>query len=200
MRRSLRHKAGLLWSWLVMTATGWLPDLAAVQRLRGWLLSPFLKRRGRDFQVASGARIASLANLAVGDHVYVGPGAIISAGLEVTLGDGVMLGHYAVVVDGNHSEIDGNYRFGPRVERPIRIGRGTWVGAHATVVAGVTIGEGVVVAANAAVVRDIPDRVLVAGVPAQVVRSLARGDMKTRPSPPPSRAAGSEKADFGSPT
>jgi maltose O-acetyltransferase len=173
MRRSLRHRLGVLWGWFVMTATGWLPDLPAIRRLRGRLLGVAMNRLGRDFQVAGSARIAGLSNLNVGDHVYVGPGVIISAGTEVTLGDGVMLGHYAIVIDGDHTAIDGSYRFGPRRERPVRIGRGTWVAAHCTVVAGVTIGEGVVVAANAAVVHDVPDHVLVAGVPAQVVRSLA---------------------------
>lgn len=53
---------------------------------------------------------------------------------------------------------------------PVRIGDNVWIGASATILAGVTIGDGVVVAAGAVVTKDVPDRVLVAGVPAAVIR------------------------------
>jgi acetyltransferase-like isoleucine patch superfamily enzyme len=55
---------------------------------------------------------------------------------------------------------------------PIRIGRGVWIAAGATVLQGVTVGEDAVVAAGAVVTKDVPPRTLVGGVPAQVIRSL----------------------------
>jgi acetyltransferase-like isoleucine patch superfamily enzyme len=57
---------------------------------------------------------------------------------------------------------------------PITIGNGSWIGASATVLAGVSIGSGAVVAAGAVVTEDVPDDVVVAGVPARIVKRLGR--------------------------
>jgi maltose O-acetyltransferase len=53
--------------------------------------------------------------------------------------------------------------------KPVTIGRGTWLAAHVVVAAGVKIGSGVLVASNAAVVKDMPDNVIVGGVPAKII-------------------------------
>ena len=56
---------------------------------------------------------------------------------------------------------------------PIHIGDDVWLATRAIVLRGVTIGDGAVVAAGAVVTRDVPERTLVAGVPARRIRSLA---------------------------
>jgi tetrahydrodipicolinate N-succinyltransferase len=73
-----------------------------------------------------------------------------------------------MVLDSDSHGVEGR----PHVEAPVRIGDGTWLGARAMVLPGVTIGKRVLVAAGAVVTRDVPDDVLVAGNPARVVRSL----------------------------
>ena len=55
---------------------------------------------------------------------------------------------------------------------PILIGNNVWIGAKATVIKGVTIGDNVVVAANSVVTHDIPSNVVVAGVPARILREI----------------------------
>jgi acetyltransferase-like isoleucine patch superfamily enzyme len=55
---------------------------------------------------------------------------------------------------------------------PIKIGEGVWIGARATILPGVTIGAGSVVAAGSLVTKDMPANVLIAGVPAKVIREL----------------------------
>jgi acetyltransferase-like isoleucine patch superfamily enzyme len=52
------------------------------------------------------------------------------------------------------------------------IGDRVWIGANATVLAGVTIGHGAVVAAGAVVTRDVAPDTVVGGVPARVIRNL----------------------------
>ena len=58
--------------------------------------------------------------------------------------------------------------------KPITVGDNVWFGAGVQVLPGVTIGEGAVVAAGAVVTRDVPPRTLVAGVPAKVLKEIAR--------------------------
>lgn len=52
------------------------------------------------------------------------------------------------------------------------LGRNVWVGAHATILPGVTIGDNSVVAAGAVVTKDVPANCVAAGVPASVVKRL----------------------------
>jgi acetyltransferase-like isoleucine patch superfamily enzyme len=60
----------------------------------------------------------------------------------------------------------------PGKSSPVKIGDNVWLGARATVLKGVTIGDGAVVAAGALVTRDVPSRTVVAGVPARVIKHL----------------------------
>ena len=55
---------------------------------------------------------------------------------------------------------------------PIHIGKRVWIGSNATVLPGVTIGDGAVVAAGAVVTRDVPANTVVGGVPAKVIRHI----------------------------
>ena len=57
----------------------------------------------------------------------------------------------------------------PNVATPIRIGNDVWIGAHAVILSGVTIGDGAVVAAGAVVHQDVMPYAIVGGVPARVL-------------------------------
>ena len=63
---------------------------------------------------------------------------------------------------------------------PIRIGRNVWIGAHATILRNVTIGDGAVVAAGAVVTKDVPPNTVVAGVPARVIKTICPTDGSDR--------------------
>ena len=55
---------------------------------------------------------------------------------------------------------------------PIVLGKNVWIGAHATILPGVTIGDNAVVAAGAVVAKDVPQNVIVAGVPAKIIKQI----------------------------
>ena len=126
---------------------------------------------GDDFKVWSGHRktlISGWGRIRVGDRVFINCGSVVLSVLEITIGDDVALANEVYVMDSNSHGVEGR----PHVEAPVRIGDGTWVGARAMILPGVTIGKRVVVAAGSVVTRDVPDDSLVAGNPARVVRTL----------------------------
>lgn len=84
---------------------------------------------------------------------------------RLTIGDGCAVSHGFVCMDGNAHAIDGH-----RTTTPVEICDHVWIGTGVTVLPGVRIGEGAVVAAGAVVTKDVPPACLVAGVPARVVR------------------------------
>ena len=86
----------------------------------------------------------------------------------------MQLGPYAVLVSGDHTPIDGSYRFGPSNLAPIRICKGSWIAVHATVTKGVLIGRGAILAANSVATRDVPPFAMAGGVPARVILKKAR--------------------------
>lgn len=118
--------------------------------------------------------------LTLGNACLMSPGSRISASDSITLGDGVMLANGAYITD---SDWHGLY---DRIARddtpyPVVIGNNVWLGDHATVLKGVSIGDNSVVAAGAVVTKDVPANVVVAGNPATVVKTLdASVEKKTR--------------------
>lgn len=157
---------------LSLLLTNWLPDNVVFYRLRGRIARCFLGSCGADLRIGRNIFIHNPKNLHLGSHVFMAYGACLLGNAEIFLGDEVMLGPYCVISSGNHTRQDGSFRYGPPDARPIRVGNGSWIGAHATLTAGVTIGEGSVIAAGAVVTRDIPSNVVAGGVPAKVIKEL----------------------------
>lgn len=169
MTGSLYRRLHILWSWFVRIATDWLPDSTWTMRLRGRLYGLFMKECGKDFQVGSRVTLVGLHHISVGDHVYLAPGVVVLASNGVTFEDEVMVAYYTLITDGNHTPLNASYRFGPRDESPVHIGRGAWVSAHCTVLPGVSIGCGTVVGANSAVTGSLPSGSTAGGVPARLI-------------------------------
>lgn len=113
--------------------------------------------------------VAPGAELTIGDDVFLNFGCSIQADLSITIGDRTMIGDRATIMDTTYHEVAPGQGV---VRAPVVIGDAVWVAHGATVLPGVTIGEGSVVAAGAVVTRDVPPGVVVAGVPARVVRSI----------------------------
>jgi acetyltransferase-like isoleucine patch superfamily enzyme len=165
-----RHRLILLYSGVVRLFCAILLDeIPWCRRLRGFLYGLVMPRRGKNFQVCSGAVLWGLEHLYVGPNVYVGPGVVIICLDKVEIGDGVLLGPQVVISNGNHRFIDGAYRL-ENTSAPVSIGAGSWIGAHATIVAGAHIGKGVLVAANACVTKSVDDYDIVGGVPAKSLK------------------------------
>ena len=111
-----------------------------------------------------------------GKNIHVGKGVFINSGCcfqdqgGITLGDGCLIGHQVVIATLNH-DLDPARR-GGMYPAPVRLGKNVWVGAHATILPGVTVGDGAVIAAGAVVTKDVPAGVVAGGVPARVLKTI----------------------------
>jgi len=109
-------------------------------------------------------------NIRVGKNVFINSGCSFQDQGGIIIGDGVLIGHQVVLATLNH-ELDPNNRSSMH-PAPIVIGNNVWIGAKATVLPGVTIGDGSVIAAGAVVNRDVPANVVVGGVPAKIIKRI----------------------------
>jgi maltose O-acetyltransferase len=114
------------------------------------------------------------AQLSIGDGSFLNYGTSIAAHRRVEIGRDCDIGQYAIIMDGDFHSPQDHRR--PQEPRPVVIEDDVWLGARVTVLPGVRIGRGAVVAAAAVVTRDVPPRTLVAGMPARVVRQLDPSD------------------------
>lgn len=110
--------------------------------------------------------------------VTIGRNCIINMDVTVDGVGGLYMGERsglavgATILTGTHDIGGPGQRWGDLRSLPVRIGDGVWVGANATVLPGVTIGDGSIVAAGAVVTEDVAPNTVVAGVPARLVRKL----------------------------
>ncbi|MDQ1696753.1 MAG: hypothetical protein QOJ03_2106 [Frankiaceae bacterium] len=134
---------------------------------------------GDHFKIWSGHRktlVTGWGRIRIGDRVFINSGVVVMSVLEVTIGNDVAIANEAYLMDTDSHGVEGR----PVKNAPVRIGDGTWIGARAIILPGVTIGRRCLVAAGAVVSRDVPDDTLVAGNPAHVVRELVYPDGVTR--------------------
>jgi len=127
--------------------------------------------------MAPGQEMVSDPVVTIGDRTLIGRGSHIVGHFSIEIGDDIQTGPYVYITDQNHSYVDPEEPIGRQipVESAVRIGSGSWLGANAIVLPGACIGEHVVVAAGAVVRGEVPDRCVVAGVPARIVRRFVEG-------------------------
>lgn len=113
----------------------------------------------------------------VGSRCLIGRGSSLVARIGITIGDDVTIAPNAYITDHNHAYDDIDSPIGDQWphEAPVTIGAGSWIGTGALVLPGTAIGEHVTVAGGSVVRGWVPDRSVVAGVPARVVRTWREG-------------------------
>ncbi len=106
----------------------------------------------------------------IGKNVFINHACSFLDMGSITLEDQVLLGPKVNLITENHPIAPANRR--ALICKPIVIKRNAWIGAAATILPGVTIGENAIVAAGAVVSRDVPANTVVGGVPAKFIKTI----------------------------
>jgi len=110
------------------------------------------------------------AKLVIGDNVFLNYGVDIGCTHHIEIGNNVMIGDLTNIIDNSFHPVD---PLNINVGKKITISDNVWIGNHCIVLPGVKIGINSVIAAGSVVSHDVPENVLVAGVPAKVIRELS---------------------------
>jgi acetyltransferase-like isoleucine patch superfamily enzyme len=115
--------------------------------------------------------------ISFGSRVDVGENVVMRGGGGIYIGNNVLIAAGATLASQGHPTCPP--RWGRVVSKPVRIGNEVWIGANATILPGVTIGDGSIVAAGAVVTHDVPSFSIVAGVPARVIQTIEENHKTT---------------------
>lgn len=114
--------------------------------------------------------------LSIGENCCFGAMNHITCCNKITIGNRLLTGKWVTISDNNHGATDLESLKVSPIRRPImskgpiHIGDDVWIGDHAIILGGVSIGDGAVIAANSVVTKDVPAYSIVAGNPAKVIK------------------------------
>jgi acetyltransferase-like isoleucine patch superfamily enzyme len=146
--------------------------------LVGWYIHDHIAPRAK-MNITGNPRIHPTASLRCGENIHLGNNSHInqycciwaSKNSKIVLGDNLLMGPGVKMFSSNHSsQIGEPMNIQPYVEKDIIIGNDVWLGANAVIVAGVTIGDGAIVAAGSVVTKNVEPYTIVGGVPAKLIR------------------------------
>lgn len=126
-----------------------------------------------DVVIKEGARICvcnSKATIRIGKRTTVGYHSFIFSSNSIEIGDDCLIAPFVYIVDSNHG-IDRTSKINeqPNVTGPIKLGNDIWIASNVTILMGITIGDGVVIAANSVVNHSIPAYEIWGGSPAKKI-------------------------------
>ncbi len=125
-----------------------------------------ISRRVRVFPRVRFTLEDSTALIQVGERTFINRNSEIVAATGVVIGSDCAISWDVLITDTDFHQVSGVQK-----SRSVRIGDNVWIGAGATILKGVTVGHGAIVAAKSVVTEDVPSKSLVAGNPARLIRT-----------------------------
>lgn len=157
----------LPWQFLV----NWLAPSLLMPRIGRYLIYRFCGISTGTPVILPGAVIKT-RRLKIGAGTYINYRCFIDNVADVTIGERTAIAMDVMLCTSSHEIGPDNRRAGSATGKPITIGNGCWIGTRVTVLPGVTIGDGCVVAAGAVVTMDCAPNGLYAGIPARRVKDF----------------------------
>ncbi len=129
-----------------------------------------LKKCGWATTIDKYVTIRGGASVQMGEYCTINAYTHIWGHEGVVIGNRVLIASHVSITSLTHDYTRADMRFAPAIGAPITIHDDAWIGAHAVIMPGITIGKGAVVGAGAVVREDVPPFAIVVGVPARIVR------------------------------
>lgn len=114
--------------------------------------------------------------ITIGEECRLGAFNHITCINQIQIGDRLLTGKWVTITDNSHGETTDEVLHLSPIDRPlfskgpVVIGNDVWIGDKATILPGVTIGDGTIIAANAVVTKDVPPYSVAGGNPAQIIK------------------------------
>ena len=158
-----------------------------IRTIRSLASFPFVPISLRNFllklsgiQINKGTRILPnntflVSKIAIGSNSLINRNCYFDdSGLNssITIGNNVYLAPFVKLICISHDYSNPEIRAGLRVTKPIIIHDGSWIGANSTILPGITIGKGSIIAAGSVVTKNVPNNELWGGVPAKLIKKL----------------------------
>ncbi|TLU65097.1 acyltransferase [Thalassotalea litorea] len=158
----------------------WLYDLSSIFSgflaitLRYALIKSAAKKVGKNVYIGRGVVIKNSQNLSVGHNVSIHDSCYLDSIGEIKIGDNVSIAHHSSILSFNHSwtDTDKPIKYNELALSPVVIKDDVWVGCGVRIMPGVTVHSRSIIAAGSVVTRDVPAEVVVAGVPAKIIKRL----------------------------
>jgi acetyltransferase-like isoleucine patch superfamily enzyme len=159
---------------MLQSALLWLlrPISTRLERLQHEALKRSLGSCGNNVVIGQPTRIEAPHKVAIGNDVAIAPYVHMWGNAGIRIGDRTMIASHVAISSATHDP-DAPVMRRTLVERPIVIEDDVWIGAHAVILPGVTIGARAVVGAGSVVDADVAPDTVVAGVPAGLLRRKA---------------------------
>lgn len=148
-----------------------IPFSSFIRKFRSSVGKVLFEGCGKNINIEKNADFGTGKGISIGDNSGIGINCRIRGPL--TIGDNVMMGPDVVIITSNHQnsriDIPMNQQ-GSCPSQKVKIGDDVWIGTRAIILPGVTIGNGVIIAAGAVVSKNVPDHTIVGGVPAKIIK------------------------------
>lgn len=132
---------------------------------------------GKGSTIHTGARFYDPRNIEIGEDSIVGEGAVLDGRGKLSIGNHVDIASEVMIYNAEHDINDSNFR---AICAPVVIQDYVFIGPRTIILPGVTIKKGAVVGAGAVVTKDVPENVIVAGVPARQIGERKIKDLNYR--------------------
>ncbi len=138
----------------------WLP----FADLRRWYLRLFVKSLGRKTYIGRNVEVKEPMNICIGSHCVINRDCVLNGRGGLVIGDNVDVAQGVYILTEQHDYNDDMHSL---VKMSVHIDDYVWIATRATVLPGVSLGKGAVVACGAVVTKDVPSMTVVGGIPAR---------------------------------
>ena len=156
-----------------------------------------IRKKGGEVHIGAGSLIAGYiatetekSRIDIGNNVFIAGGTTIDCVTSISIEDDVLISYQCIIQDSdNHStryslrkndnahwKKNQYHDWDVTPKGPVKLSKGSWLGARAIILKGVTVGEGAVVGAGSVVTKDVAPWTIVAGNPARVIRSIPESE------------------------